>query len=156
MRQRSSKAVLDLDRRGLMLAVISGTVSLRTLARESASNDIVLLRDLYNKDLSFSDRALSSEGKRLSVTGYMAPPLKAESRFFVLTKRPMAVCPFCESDADWPDDILAVYTKRIVKVLPYNAKMTVNGVLQLGGVKDAENGFYSKVRLTEATYRRGA
>ena len=37
--------------------------------------------------------ATALEGKRIRVEGYMAPPLKAESTFFVLTKRPMAVCP---------------------------------------------------------------
>ena len=82
----------------------------------------VRLRDLYNKDLSFSDLALSLEGEHIAVDGFMAPPLKAESNFFVLTKKPMAVCPFCESEAEWPDDILAIYTKRTVKVIHISVK----------------------------------
>ena len=41
--------------------------------------------------------------------GYMAPPLKPESRFFVLTREPLALCPFCQSDAEWPADIVVVY-----------------------------------------------
>jgi hypothetical protein len=39
----------------------------------------------------------------------MAPPLKAEAAFFVLTEIPMSLCPFCSSDADWPDNIVVVY-----------------------------------------------
>lgn len=112
----------------------------------------IKVRELYNKDQTMSDLALARQGERVTFEGYMAPPLKAESSFFVLTKRPMAVCPFCETEAEWPDDILAVYTKRIVDVVPFNVPIEVRGVLEIGGLKDPETGFYSKVRLTEATY----
>jgi len=122
--------------------------------RAVAQDGPILLRDLYNKDLSFSDAALSAEGGRLTVEGFMAPPLKADSVFFVLTKRPMAVCPFCEPGMPWPDDILAVYAKRIVDVVPFNVPIVVEGVLELGDEVDPELGFYSKVRLTDATFRR--
>jgi hypothetical protein len=82
----------------------------------------------------------------------MAPPLKADSNFFVLTKRPMAVCPFCESSADWPDDILAIYTKRTLKVIPFNVKIVVQGVLELGDMTDPDTGFVSRIRVVDARY----
>ena len=47
-----------------------------------ATEHPIKLRDLYNKDLSFSDLALQLEGQRIAVTGFMAPPLKIESKFF--------------------------------------------------------------------------
>ncbi|WP_205470469.1 hypothetical protein [Breoghania sp. L-A4] len=64
--------------------------------------DTLKLRDLYNKDLSFSDYARAHERKRVSVTGYMAPPLKAETNFFVLTKMPMATCPSAKARRNGP------------------------------------------------------
>lgn len=85
----------------------------------------------------------------------MAPPLKAESTFFVLTRRPMATCPFCNDGDDWPDDIVAVYTKRIVEIQPFNVDLVVSGTLELGDYKDADTGFFSRVRLVNASYRRG-
>jgi hypothetical protein len=112
------------------------------------------LRDLYNKDLSFSDRALANQGSRVTIAGFMAPPLKAESVFFVLTKMPMSVCPFCEPGMPWPDDILAVYAKRIVNVIPFNVPILVTGILELGDAVDKELGFYSKVRLVDAIFAR--
>lgn len=112
------------------------------------------LRDLYNKDLSFSDRALAAKDSRVTIAGFMAPPLKADSVFFVLTKMPMAVCPFCEPGMPWPDDILAVYAKRVVDVIPFNVPIFVDGVLELGDAVDPELGFYSKVRLTDAHFAR--
>lgn len=112
------------------------------------------LRDLYTRDMGFSDLALSQKGSRTTIAGYMAPPLKAYSVFFVLTKMPMAVCPFCEPGTPWPDDILAVYAKRVVEVIPFNVPILVTGVLELGDAVDPELGFYSKVRLMDATYDR--
>ncbi|MEE2951518.1 MAG: hypothetical protein VYD57_09760 [Pseudomonadota bacterium] len=119
-----------------------------------AETEIIKLRDLYEKDQSFTKLAKRLEGQRVGVEGYMAPPLKAESNFFVLTRRPMAVCPFCESEADWPDDILAVYAKRVVDVVRYNVKLVTTGRLELGAFTDPETGFVSRVRLADATFER--
>ncbi len=121
-----------------------------TLADDAIAN----IRDLYNKDLSFSGTAKAREGERISLTGFMAPPLKSESKFFVLTARPMAVCPFCESEADWPSDIVAIYAKRTVRVVPFNVRIEVRGELELGTYEDPEFGFVSRVRLAGATYER--
>lgn len=137
-------------KRRTFLTAASATVITPALAR--ADQTAIKMRDLYNKDLSFSDLARSLEGQRITVQGFMAPPLKADSSFFVLTKKPLAVCPFCETDAEWPDDILAIYTKRRVKVIPFSVKIETTGVLELGSFKDAETGFVSRVRLSDATY----
>jgi hypothetical protein len=128
--------------------------ALALVPRAARAEDPIRMRDLYNKDLSFSDIALANEGKRLAVSGFMAPPLKAESQFFVLTKMPMAVCPFCEPGMPWPDDLLAIYAKRVIDVVPFNVPIVVEGVLELGDHVDPEFGFYSKVRLTDASYAR--
>ena len=141
-----------LDRRRFILAAAAS--ALATPAMAAAGRSPIKMRALYNKDLTFSDLARQLNGKRILVDGYMAPPLKAESSFFVLTKRPMAVCPFCETSADWPDDIVAIYTQRIVKVLPFNVKIVTNGRLELGDFRDPETGFVSRVRLVGAHVTR--
>lgn len=141
-----------MDRRSFLGAGIVMGLAPRAFAQDDG---VVRMRDLYNKDLSFSDYAKSMEGERISVQGFMAPPLKADSKFFVLTKRPMAVCPFCETEAEWPDDILAVYTKRTLKAVPFNVRIVSTGKLALGTYTDPELGFVSRVRLTDSTYERG-
>ena len=137
--------------RRTLLAALPALLGARTAM---ADDTPVKLRELYNKDLSFSVLALSRQGNRLTIAGFMAPPLKANSVFFVLTKMPMAVCPFCEPGMVWPDDILAVYAKRVVDVIPFNVPITVTGVLELGDAVDPELGFYSRVRLVDATFAR--
>jgi len=64
----------------------------------------------------------------------------------------MAVCPFCETEADWPADILAVYTKRTVNVVPFNRRIESRGILELGPYRDPDTGFLSMVRLNDAVY----
>jgi len=134
------------------LASVGLLVGTPLVSRLAQADTVIKLRDLYARDRGVSDLALSLEGKRITVDGFMAPPLKAESEFFVLTRIPMAVCPFCETEADWPDDILAVYTKRTVDVVPFNIRLQARGVLELGPYRDPETGFLSMVRLADASY----
>lgn len=112
----------------------------------------IKIRDLYNKGTELSQLAKDLEGEYVTVEGYMAPPLLAMSKFFVLTKLPLSVCPFCETEADWPDNILAIYTKRTIKVRDFNVKITVRGILRLGKYTDPDTGFVSLVRLENAVY----
>lgn len=135
----------------LATALASPVVAPMMMRPARAAQDPLKLRFLYDRQ-AISELAKTSEGTRIAVEGYMAPPLKAESRFFVLTRRPMSVCPFCETEAEWPNDILAVYTKRIVDVVPYNVKIVTSGVLELGAYRDPETGFVSMVRLVDASY----
>lgn len=60
------------------------------------------------RGLVFTDKLKSLAGRQVVMSGYMAPPLKPSLSFFVLTRQPMAICPFCSTDADWPADIVLV------------------------------------------------
>lgn len=117
-----------------------------------ASTKAVRIRDLYDVDGSFSNVVTDNLDTRLKVQGFMAPPLKADSHFFVLTKLPLSVCPFCESSAEWPNDIVAIYTKRPVEVIPFNVKIEVDGVVDTGAFTDPDTGFVSLLRLNDAIY----
>jgi hypothetical protein len=103
--------------------------------------------------LSFSQKVKSLNGKEVVIDGFMAPPLKAEANFFVLTKAPMALCPFCSSDTDWAEDILVVYLKKRQIFVQHNAIIQVKGVLEYGSWTDNESGFVSLLRLKDATFK---
>lgn len=102
----------------------------------------------------FSDTLLALKGKPVTMRGYMAPPLKPESRFFVLTGEPLALCPFCQSDADWPADIVVVYLERRAPMLSGGDAVAVSGRLEVGSWTDPESGFVSQVRIVDAAFRR--
>lgn len=102
----------------------------------------------YSADgLTFSDKTLSLEGGTVTVSGYMAPPLTPTIHFFVLTEVPMSVCPFCSSDADWPNNIIVVKVDDPITALPYGTPITVTGTLEIGSETDEETGFVSQLRV---------
>ncbi len=102
--------------------------------------------------LQFSDKVKRLNGSTVSVGGFMAPPLKAEAAFFVLTEIPMSLCPFCSSDADWPDNILVVYLAAKQTFVQYNAPIAAQGTLDVGPWTDPETGFVSQLRLRDASF----
>jgi hypothetical protein len=102
--------------------------------------------------MKFTPKLSSLAGKSVSVTGFMAPPLRATGRFFVLTRQPVSLCPFCNSDADWPADILVIYLKEDRTFVQLNRPLVVTGRLETGSFTDPDTGFVSQVRLLDADY----
>jgi len=143
-----------MHRRKFIALTATVPASLALGAGMARAQDAVRMRELYNTDGSFSDYALERDGQEVLIEGFMAPPLKAESIFFVLTKMPMAVCPFCEDEADWPRDIVSVYGRDVISVTPFNVPIEVSGVLRLGTYTDEELGFVSRVRVVDAAHWR--
>jgi len=119
-----------------------------------ASTATLEFKELYVRGTEPTEKTLSLAGQTVVMQGFMAPPLKAEADFFVLTKMPMAVCPFCDSTMDWPDDIVLVLTDGLVDIQPFTAPITVEGLLSIGFRKEEETGFVSFVRLESARFWR--
>jgi len=124
------------------------------LSFTSQANGKFHFRDLYARGGNFSELAKQKKGKIIRVRGYMAPPIKAQANFFVLTKMPMSFCPFCESEADWPNDIMLVKTDKNIEAVPYNMPIYVTGKLEIGTQLDPKSGFLSRVRLVNATFKK--
>ncbi|WP_325535704.1 hypothetical protein [Sporomusa sp.] len=104
--------------------------------------------------LIFSEKLQSLQGSRITITGFMAPPLKPTLTFFVLTQVPMSICPFCSSDADWPNNIAVVKLPDSQTALPFDQPVTVTGILELGSQLDEETGFVSLVRIRADTVKK--
>jgi hypothetical protein len=110
--------------------------------------------DLYERETVLTERLKELAGEIVEMSGYMAPPLKAEASFFVLTRSPMAVCPFCETEMQWPDDIVLVLTDDVLAAVPYNVRIRVRGQLDLGFERDPDTGFVSLIRIKSAEFER--
>ncbi len=118
--------------------------------------DNLSFSEMYIKGVlgsSFSPKANVLKGKMVQVVGFMAPPLRVEGKFFVLTKTPVSLCPFCNTDADWPLDIIVVYLRADRTFEQKNRPLVVTGRLEIGSFTDPETGFVSQARLVDATYR---
>lgn len=115
--------------------------------------------DLYGAwsvtGLRFSDKVRRLSGQEVTMRGFMAPPLSAEAIFFVLTREPLSICPFCSSDAEWPPDIVVVYLRRRALPLDPSTRIEVTGRLEAGSWTDPETGFVSQLRIRDASFSRG-
>ncbi|HEX2527572.1 MAG TPA: hypothetical protein VHL31_14910 [Geminicoccus sp.] len=137
-----------LTRRWTALVMAAGCC----LARPGLAAERIRIRDLYARGAEFSPQALALADKTVTVPGFMAPPLKPDASFFVLTKLPMAVCPFCDSELNWPNDIVLVRLAGQQDWVDFNQPILVTGTLSLGTEIDEETGFVSRVRLVDASY----
>ncbi|KQQ56632.1 hypothetical protein ASF69_16765 [Rhizobium sp. Leaf311] len=143
-------------RQALTLASIA-LASFPSLVREASASAVPLSFDeMYGKvgvlGLEFSEKLKQLSGRQIRMKGFMAPPLKAEAAFFVLTEIPMALCPFCSSDSDWPDNIVVVYLLEKQTFVQPSTTIEVTGVLEHGSWTDPETGFVSLVRIRDAEY----
>lgn len=131
------------------LVVLPGLAQAREMLRFNG-----LYKSYGVRGMEFSDRVRALSGSAVAITGYMAPPLKAESKFFVLSSEPLSICPFCESDAAWPVDIVVVYLTRVMPLTAAGSRITVSGRLDTGSWSDPDTGFVSLLRVMEASYER--
>lgn len=138
-----------LDRRLFCL----GALAVSLLPWRAAAAEAAAIRDLYDADDGITARAQALEGARIQVSGHMAPPLKADLNFFVLTAQPMAICPFCEGEDDWLPGILPVLTKRRFQTVAFYKRIVASGVLRLDPFVEPETGFAVKMRLEDADFR---
>src|SRR3981081_4685351 len=114
----------------------------------------ITVAELWAAGGEFSPKAKQLAGEVVELRGYMAPPLKPEVDFFVLTNLPMAICPFCDSAAAWPEDIVLVFLHRPVRAIPYDRLIGVSGILHIGTETDVATGFVSRVRLRDSKYAK--
>lgn len=150
------RSLTNTSRRGA-LALLGGAALVLTSRPVQAAVSSLTFDEMYGKvsvlGLSFSDKLKGLTGKEVAMQGFMAPPLKAEANFFVLTEIPMALCPFCSSDADWPDNIVVVYLEDAQTFEQANATIEVRGKLEVGSWTDPDTGFVSLVRIVGAGFR---
>ena len=152
---RSSVRGFGGDRSGLTRRSILRLACLAPFAGVAArAAETVTFEDIAIADDQFTDKAKKLAGKVVEMRGYMAPPLKPEIDFFVLTSLPTAVCPFCDAVATWPDDIVLIFLDRPVRALSYDRLISVSGILEIGTDTDAATGFVSRVRLRDSKYSK--
>ncbi len=137
--------------RRALIAVLAGTA---LPARADTLGFGTLYGPMTADGVQLTPAARALVGRRVTIPGFMAPPLKAEADFFVLTRTPLSTCPFCTSGADWPVDIVFVRLARAAEPAAPSYAITATGVLEWGASVDPDTGFVSLVRLVDASWSR--
>jgi hypothetical protein len=147
------------SRRDVLVRAAAGLVTILLPDTASADAPALLSFDHLYESLDVlvyepSETVRGLAGQQVLVRGYIAPPLKPANRFFVLTRQPVALCPFCQSDADWPLDIIIVYLQNASPMVSGGEAVMVRGKLDLGSWTDPETRFVSQIRIIEAAFRK--
>ena len=124
-----------------------------SITTQSVAAETLAFGEMYTQSvlgMKFTPKLSGLAGKTVTVTGFMAPLLRVQANFFVLTRQPVSLCPFCNSDADWPADILVIYLKNDGIFSQHNRPLDVTGRLEVGSYTDKDTGFVSLVRLVDA------
>ena len=144
----------ELHRRTFLCLPLLMAAPLAQAADAMSLDNLLTFDSLYKSvgvlGIVYSDQAKALKGHEVRMRGYMAPPLKPESKFFVLTREPVAVCPFCSSDAQWPVDIVVIYLRDTLAPVNFSRRIEVTGQLEMGSWTDPQSGFVSQVRMVDA------
>lgn len=143
-----------LNRRHALTLALGGIAAPLLPRPALAAPEELKFRELYARGRTLTEKAMALAGRRVRMTGYMAPPLKPEIQFFVLTRLPMSTCPFCETEAQWPTDIILAFSDEPFEAVRYTDLIRVEGQFETGFETDAETGFVSHLRLRGATWRK--
>lgn len=139
-----------------MTASLLGLIGGLSITEAYAGVSVLSFDEMYEGNsifgLQFSKKLSICADQKVAIDGFMAPPLKANASFFVLTSQPVSLCPFCNSDQDWPSNIVVVQLRKKDDFVQANKPIRVTGVLRLGSHTDPETGFVSLVRLTNAEF----
>lgn len=146
-----------MNRRSLLLGLAALSAGSLPLTSAAQAPELLAFEEMYADvsalGLRFSEKLERLAGSAVRMQGFMAPPLKAEAKFFVLTQSPVSLCPFCSTDADWPDSIVVVFLEKAQDFVQANRLIEVTGILEVGSALDEETGFVSLVRITNARFR---
>lgn len=93
-----------------------------------------------------SDKLLALDGERVLMEGYVAPPLKLDLNWFILSSIQLGGCPYCSGAADWTPGIVLVYLDGAEMPYPLQA-IRLEGELHVGTAVDDETGMVSLVRI---------
>lgn len=139
----------------LALGGVIGSSALVLPGQAMAADEKLKFEEMYKTigplGMEYSQKLQSLNGKKIQILGYMAPPLKPDANFFVLTRVPVALCPFCDTDDNWPSDIVVIYLKEPIAAFADGSPMAIAGTLELGSKTDSATGFVSLVRVVNAT-----
>ena len=103
--------------------------------------------------VEFGETAQALQGQRVRLSGYMSPSLLEAAPYFVLSRSPLPNCPFCDTAASWPDDIVLVELRVPgADIDQPTTQICVSGVLALGEADPPEAGLVASVRLVDAVW----
>lgn len=135
-----------LGRRVAMLACVGLAAGTAAAAPGAPS-----LRDLYDEaGTGPSDLARGLAGRRIALTGLVAPVPTAAAGWLALGEAALVPCQLCGGPHDWPTGVVAVHAPGLPHLADPYARVTLEGVLDLSEAARAPTGLPDRLVLRDA------
>lgn len=147
----------------------TASLAVPSVSFASSTTNVITPSDLLTDRLSISELARELNGERVTMSGYMTPPIKGAENLAVLSEKPTRICPVCNDrtgdsfmavcgpcsvgDASVSGRALAVYANEAIRSRPFNVRLEVHGILNVGTAFEERTGFMSSSQLLDAEYK---
>lgn len=140
---------------GRRTALLGGG-AVAALPLRAAAGGTTALRDLYDADgAAPSDLARSLAGRRVALTGYVAPVPTGAADWFALAETAVAPCQLCGLTHDWPVGVVAVHAPGAPHLPSPWVPVTLEGTLVLDPAARAAPGLPGTLALRGAAVAVG-
>jgi hypothetical protein len=139
-----------LGRRVAMLACV-GLAATPAAAAPGSSRSTPSIRSLYDEaGGSPSALARGLAGRRVALTGLVAPVPTAAPGWLALGEAALVPCQLCGGPHDWPTGVVAVHAPGLPHLADPYARVTLEGVLVLDEAARAPTGLPDRLVLRDA------
>lgn len=109
------------------------------------------LRDLYDEaGTAPSPLAQRLDGRRVTLTGLVAPVPTAAPGWLALGEAALVPCQLCGGPHDWPTGVVAVHAPGLPHIADPYTRVTIQGVLDLSESARAPTGLPDRLVLRDA------
>jgi hypothetical protein len=136
-------------RRAAMLACVG--LAAGAALRPASGRSPVALRDLYDAEgIGPSGLARSLAGRRVALTGLVAPVPSGAAGWLALGETALVPCQLCGGPHDWPTGVVSVHAPGLPHLADPYSRVTLDGVLVLDAAARAGTGLPDRLVLRDA------
>jgi len=140
-----------LGRRAILAASTGLACTAIAAAAPARAATTTALRDLYDEaGTGPSPLAQRLEGRRITLTGLVAPVPTAAHGWLALGEAALVPCQLCGGPHDWPTGVVAVHAPGLPHLADPYARVTLTGVLDLSEGARAPTGLPDRLVLRDA------
>lgn len=156
-----------ISRRKLLLST-AATAAAPSALFAGTRSDVLSPKDLTDSAFSFTDLAHELNGEKVTISGFMTPPVPGVDDLSLLLDEPKTICPVCSerageqamslcgpcSSGDGPSvtEAIAIHAHDPIRKVPYNVQVDVTGTLDVGSLFEDRTGLLTTSRLLDAEF----
>ena len=143
------RALVSRGRRAALFACVG--LGGAAVLRPALGREAIALRDLYDEaGAGPSDLARRLEGRRVALSGLVAPVPTGAAEWLALGETALVPCQLCGGPHDWPTGVVAVHAPGLPHLASPYVRVVLEGVLVLDPAAREGTGLPDRLVLRDA------